>query len=317
MPRVTVHVPCYNYAGFVTDAIQSLLEQTFGDWEAIVVDDASTDETPNILAVQRDPRISIITHNENVGNIGTYNEAIRAARGEFFVILSADDRYRPRFLERVLDMFAKHPEAGLVYTNYERIDGSGNVLPWRPPMPHNVDGLFDELPTLLERSYIAGCSAVTRVETLDAMGMYDSRFPYTADTFLWRRIAAMAPFGYIHEPLYQYRAHEFHMSLERDRARVLETEHRLHLDTILSDPRTPAGARADRDHYYAELYWSIAAWYARTGRYTLAARRLAKALLLEPTVWAHHGWFRRTIHRISRMSGKESSMPEPVVRDVT
>jgi glycosyltransferase involved in cell wall biosynthesis len=306
VPRVTVHIPCYNYGHFVTDAIQSVLDQTFEDWEAIVVDDASTDRTSEILAVQDDPRLRVVRHEENVGNIGTYNEAIRAARGEFFVILSADDRYRPRFLERVLDIFSEHPEAGVVYTNYRRVDGSGRALPWRPPMPHDADGIFDELPSLLERSYIAGCSAVARVRTLRAMGMYDPRFPYTADTYLWRQIAAMAPFGYVDEPLYEYRAHESHMSLGRDRARILETEHMMHLDLILSDPRTPARIRADRNHFYAELYWSIAAWYAKTGRRSLAVRRLAKAISLEPTVWMHHGIVRRTWNRAFHPSGAKA-----------
>jgi glycosyltransferase involved in cell wall biosynthesis len=298
VPRITIHIPCYNYGGFVSDAIESVLAQTFEDWEAIVVDDASTDGTPEVLAAQRDPRIRVVRHDRNVGNIATYNEAIRAARGEFFVILSADDRYRPRFVERVLDMFSQHPEAGIVYTNYERINGSGEVLPWRPPMPHRADGIFAEGPTLLERSYIAGCSAVARVRTLRDMGSYDARFPYTADTFLWRRIAAVAPFGYIHEPLYQYRAHESHMSLGPDRAHILETEHRMHLDIILSDPRTPQHLRADRNHFYAELYLSMAAWYAKTGRRSLALRRLARAVSLEPAVWRHHGFVRRAWGRV-------------------
>ena len=298
MPKVSVHIPCYNYGLFLGDAIRSVVDQTFDDWEAIVIDDASTDETSEVISRQVDPRIRSFRHETNVGNIGTYNEAIRAARGEFFVILSADDRYRPTFLENVLEMFSEHPEVGVVYTNYRRIDGSGTPLSWRPPMPHAVDGVFDELPTLLERSYIAGCSAVTRVRTLMEAGLYDARFPYTADTFLWRQLAARAPFGYVHEPLYEYRAHDSHMSLGRDRARVLETEHMQHLDIVLSDPRTPVGVRSASNHFYAELYWTIAAWYAKTGRRRLAAYRMLKSLSLEPFVWMHHGPFRRTRERM-------------------
>lgn len=299
MPRVTVHIPCYNYGHFLGDALASVRDQTFQDWEAIVIDDASKDETWEVISHQVDPRIRAVRHDTNIGNIGTYNEAIRAARGEFFVILSADDRYRPTFLERVLEMFSSHPEAGVVYTNYRRIDGSGAALSWRPPMPHGEDGLFDELPSLLERSYIAGCSAVTRVSTLMAVGLYDARFPYTADTFLWRQIAARAPFGYVSEPLYEYRAHESHMSLGRDRAWVLETEHLGHLDTVLSDPLTPAQIRRASNHFYAELYWTIATCYAETGRRRKAAYRMMKSISLDPTVWMRHGPVRRAMERIA------------------
>ena len=293
MPRITIHIPCYNYGRFVSEAIDSVLAQTFEDWEAIVIDDASTDDTADVLARYHDPRLRMIRHTDNLGNIGTYNDAIRRARSEFFVILSADDRYRPRFLERVLAMFSEHPEAGVVYTNWERINGIGEPIPERPTMPHATDGLYTEIPGLLERSYVAGCCAVTRVATLHKMGLYDRRFPYTADTFLWRRIAMVAPFGYVHEPLYEYRKHESEMTYTGDRPTVLETEHRKHLDLILSDPMTPAQIRANSKHFYAELYWTIAAWYARDGHWSMAGRSLAKAIVLDPMVWQPHGFRQR------------------------
>lgn len=298
MARITIHIPCHDYGRFLGDAIESVLAQTCGGWEAIVTDDASTDETPEVLAAYRDPRIRVIRHAENLGNIATYNEAIAAADTEFFVILSADDRYRPRFVERTLDMFAQYPSAGVVYTSWQRIDDAGRPLPEGPTMPHHADGLYDEIPTLLERSYIAGCSAVARVATLRALGGYDARMPFTADTFLWRQIATTAPFGYVDEPLYEYRRHDSEMTFTRDRAAVLETEHRMHLDLILSDPLTPAGVAVRRNHFYAELYWTIARWYATSGRPGLAARRLARALALDPLVWRTHGAIGRTRGRL-------------------
>ena len=183
IPRITVHVPCFNYGRFLGEALNSLLEQSFVDWEAIVVDDASTDDTREIAAEFRDSRIRVVTHDQNAGNIATYNEAILLARGDLFCILSADDRYKPRFLERTLAVFESDPAVGLVYTNYERI-APVDVSPWKPPMPHAADGIFEELPTLLERPYIAGCAVVTRTSTLRDLGGYDSRFPHTADTYL-------------------------------------------------------------------------------------------------------------------------------------
>ena len=84
---------------------------------------------------------------------------------------------------------------------------------------------FEELPTLLERPYIAGCAVVTRTSTLRDLGGYDSRFPHTADTYLWRQIAIFANCGYVSESLYQYRVHADAMSAKADRALTLEQEH--------------------------------------------------------------------------------------------
>src|SRR5918996_1722334 len=127
-PRISVHVPAHNYAHYLPEAIDSLLSQTFQDWEAIVIDDASTDATPEVLARIRDPRIRVRRHDRCMKNIRTYNEAIDLARGELFVILSADDRYRPGFLQRVVESFDRYPEAALVYTNHEFIDATGDVV---------------------------------------------------------------------------------------------------------------------------------------------------------------------------------------------
>jgi glycosyltransferase involved in cell wall biosynthesis len=288
-PRITVHIPSHNYAHYLPEAIDSLLAQTYQDWEAIVIDDASTDSTPHVLSRIRDPRINARRHERCMKNIRTYNEAIELARGEFFVILSADDRYRPEFLQRVIDSFDRYPQAALVYTNYEFIGEEGQVVGNTRSMPHDADGLFDDLERILEQGYIAGCAAVTRTGTLKRLGMYDVELPYTADTFLWRRIALEGPFAYVHEPLYQYRLHGESMSHTVSRTDVLETEHVNQLARILSDPSAPAEIRSQSHHFRAQLAWITAETHIKAGRRLRGLKHLARSLYLEPLIWRRQG----------------------------
>src|SRR5438552_18822496 len=91
-PRVSFIVPCYNYGQFVGQAIDSLLGQTFKSLEVIVVDDASTDDTPAVLRqYASDPRVTVIRHTTNMRHLRSYNEGLAIARGAFLGLLSADD----------------------------------------------------------------------------------------------------------------------------------------------------------------------------------------------------------------------------------
>jgi glycosyltransferase involved in cell wall biosynthesis len=299
-PRISVHVPAHNYAHYLPEAIDSLLSQTFQDWEAIVIDDASTDATPEVLARIRDPRVRVHRHDRCMKNIRTYNEAIDLARGEFFVILSADDRYRPRFLQQVVESFDRHPEATLVYTNHEFINAAGRVIGHTRSMPHTSNGLFDDVEHILEQPYIAGCAAVTRTETLRRLGKYDVDLPHTADTYLWRRIALEGPFGYIHEPLFQYRMHGGSMSHTVNRTDVLETEHMTQFDRILSDPATPESIRMRRRHYRAQLLWTIAETHIKQGRRARGLTRLVQALWSEPLIWKRQNLSLRIARALSK-----------------
>src|SRR5215472_7974260 len=113
-PRVSLVVTCYNYGRFLGQALDSLLAQTLTDWEAIVIDDASTDETGDVLArYLDDPRIRAIAHAERIGNIASYNEGLDQARGELVGILSADDYVlRSDALERQASVSAARPDVG-------------------------------------------------------------------------------------------------------------------------------------------------------------------------------------------------------------
>src|SRR3954454_4266276 len=116
-PRVSVILNCYNQSEWVAESVESVLSQTFRDFELLIVDNGSSDKTPEILkAYSSDPRVRLFLHKENVAISRRFNEAVDAARGEFISFLYSDDYYLPRKLEKqvaLLDQLG--PEYGVVY----------------------------------------------------------------------------------------------------------------------------------------------------------------------------------------------------------
>jgi len=129
MPHVTVVMAVYNAEQFVREAIASVLEQTYRDFELIVVDDLSSDASLSILQSFHDPRIRVIRHQVNVGAAASRNDGLSAARGELIAIMDADDVCLPNRLERQVAFLDAHPEVGLVGCGvYDNIDSGGEVL---------------------------------------------------------------------------------------------------------------------------------------------------------------------------------------------
>jgi glycosyltransferase involved in cell wall biosynthesis len=286
-PRITVHVPCYNYGRFLPDALDSLLQQSFAAWEAVVIDDASTDETVAVLDRYHDPRIRVVRHPVRRGHISTFNEGIALATGDLFVILSADDRYRPAFLERVVAWFDEHPEATLVTTHGERIDGQGCVF-GTEVAPFERSGVYAGLPLLFERTFVAASAGVARTATLRSLGGYDADLNHSADAYLWRQLAISGPVGYLHERLYERRFHAESMSLTARRSHVLETEHAEQLARIFSTPDLPPRIRAMRRHAYSELHWKLAHAYFAERRFGRTLAHAGSAIRFDRGVVRRH-----------------------------
>ena len=128
MPKITVYIPTYNYARFLDAAIQSVLKQTMDDWELIVINDGSTDNTAEILEPYRAyPKIRILEH-ENKGLNFTNNIALRAAEGEYLMRLDADDFLDESILLVLSNILDTKPGVGLVYPDYYHVDEDGEII---------------------------------------------------------------------------------------------------------------------------------------------------------------------------------------------
>ncbi len=129
-PTVSIVLPTYNGARYLEGAIQSCLDQSFTDFELILVDDCSTDETPRIIAelAERDARIQTVRHERNRRLPGAINTGVAMSRGRFLTWTSDDNLYRPNAIAEMVAVLEQDPDAGMVYAGATNIDSAGKEL---------------------------------------------------------------------------------------------------------------------------------------------------------------------------------------------
>jgi glycosyltransferase involved in cell wall biosynthesis len=129
-PSVSVAICTYNRPQYLREAVASVLAQTLTDFELILCDDASTDETPDICRelAAKDRRIRILRHEANIGMVANWNSGLQASRGRYYAKLDDDNHYLPAFLEKTVGLLERTPEAGFAFTDEWFIDGAGERL---------------------------------------------------------------------------------------------------------------------------------------------------------------------------------------------
>jgi GT2 family glycosyltransferase len=202
-PLVSVIMTVYNDERFVAEAIDSILGQSWTHFEFIVVDDASTDNTPAILRKYEDPRILILTGEKNLGPYGAANRGLAVARGALIARMDADDVSLPRRLELQVRRFQEQPSLVLLGTSFQYIDEQGRILDTAIMPTGNA-----ELQERLEDGNLFAHSAVmVRREAMAAVGGYREFFPVSQDYDLYLRLAELGEIANLPEPLGLVRVH--------------------------------------------------------------------------------------------------------------
>ena len=178
-PLVSVIVPCYNMEKYLTNTIASVRSQTFGDWELLVVDDASTDGTMRILHdfSQQDPRIKVAVKDEHSGIAHTRNRCLQRAKGRYLAFLDADDLWHPEKLEKQL-RFMQERQAAFSYTSYDLIDENGQ------PLGKTIQVTRDLNYQAYLRNTLIGCSTVM-LDTEKTGKVTVPNFRTSEDTATW------------------------------------------------------------------------------------------------------------------------------------
>ncbi|MGA3073859.1 MAG: glycosyltransferase family 2 protein [Bryobacteraceae bacterium] len=205
-PRVSVIVPAYNAAVYLHYAIDSVLAQTYLDWEIVIVDDGSTDHTRAVVdsyQPQLHDKLQYV-HQPKQGVSAARNKGIRAARGEFIALLDADDVWLPHHLERGVQAMDADPAAGLVHARVARIDTRGSVTGQLKVDPKYLSGKIARY-IFTRRAHIICSTVVFRKGCLPADGWFDETMRATEDRDLWFRMASRYQVTYVDEVLAYYR----------------------------------------------------------------------------------------------------------------
>lgn len=208
-PKVSVLMAVYNAEKYLPEAVDSILGQSFTDFECLIVDDGSTDHSLEIINSYRDPRIEVVRNPRNLGLTRTLNRGLDLARGEYIARMDSDDVSLPERLDRQVAYLDAHPQVGVCGTWAKDIDSRGVVTGVRET-PVGKD---------LEREYwrpspIIHPSAMIRRSHLGRL-RYDERIPYAQDFDLWLRIRAEHKLGNLPKHLLLYRVHRESITFSR------------------------------------------------------------------------------------------------------
>jgi glycosyltransferase involved in cell wall biosynthesis len=301
MPRVSVIIPAYNAAELLPETLDSVVAQTYGDWEAIVADDASSDDTAKVVE-GRDPRISCVRSSRNLGIGGARNLALTRAQGELVALLDADDMWLPSYLERQVARYdaavARGERVGIVCCDAYELGPEGR----RARTYSHRAGWVDEvtLSTLLHRNTIFVSAMVPRV-VVEELGGFATDCLGTEDYDLWLRILETGRrVVAARDPLVVYRVSDAAISEDvATMSRATQTTYRHALARgRLTRAQRRIARRELRLQRFVECWELIAAQTATKHRVpvwpTMRASPLGLRVVLEqPGRWAH--WLRIAI----------------------
>jgi hypothetical protein len=218
-PRLSVVMAAYNGERYIADAIRSVLEQSFRDFEFLIVDDGSTDGTSRLVRGFGDPRIRLIRNAANCGLTRSLNVGLSEARGEFIARLDADDLCEPGRFASQIQYLDSHPEVGLLGSWYREVDARGRTR--REVRLPCTDAEIRW--SLYFHSPFAHSAAMWRREpVLERVGYYNATLAYSMDYEYWLRIAREMALANVPEYLIRYRVHDGSMTATR--GDVLEGE---------------------------------------------------------------------------------------------
>ena len=207
MPKVSVIIPTYNSAQYIAEAIESVLAQTYKDYEIIVVDDGSIDNTREVLKPFMDKIIYV--YKENGGQASARNLGIKMSKGEYIAFLDSDDIWLPQKLELQVELLDSRPEVGLVYSDNYRFTDDEGIIGLGSQRVQGLSGMV--FNSLFLKNFIPTLTVMVRRKCLDDVGLFDEskHIVHSEDYDLWLRIAKKYEIAYIDKPLakYRYRYH--------------------------------------------------------------------------------------------------------------
>jgi glycosyltransferase involved in cell wall biosynthesis len=215
-PEVSIIIPTYNHAILLGEALESVFVQTYRNFEIIVVDDGSTDDTASVLQPLIEQDLIRYIHQEKQGVSAARNRGIVEASGRYIAFLDSDDLFEPEKLDVQVKYLQDHPEVGLVQAGFTKFDNIGHDLGYRDTSWFS--GMIYPRILLYWTTLMAVDTVLVPKNVFDAVGFFDTNLSMGEDLDLWRRIARKYPFGFINKSLARVRVHAGNTSGDKLRA---------------------------------------------------------------------------------------------------
>lgn len=279
-PTVSILMPVFNGAPYLAEAIESALQQRYRSFELLVVDDGSTDNSGEIaLRYSRQaPNQVRVVQQANAGLPKARNCALAMARGDYFALLDADDRWQPEHLDLAMAAFDADPDLGLVHANIRRIDAQGQPIDVPRRLWNQQSDAYEALA--LRREHVACPTAVFSRDCVRSVGDFDTQFTGLGceDRDLWLRIAERYRVRYLDVVVADYRVHASSMS--RQQARMASARLRLLYKVSLSTRGAPLYA-----HMQAMIESDRGLELLQDGQWWLGLKSQVQALGIRPQTW--------------------------------
>ena len=284
MPRVSVIIPTYNRADLIGETVESVLSQTFDDFEIIIVDDGSTDSTREVVRGFDGP-IKYI-YQENQGVSCARNRGFEASRGDYICFLDSDDVWSPRMLEREVSLLDSNSDLGFVYSDYQFVNRDGEMLP-KPAVfrahPLRRGRIFR---FLVYFDFIIFSTVLARRDCINKVGLFDPSFEAAQDLDWLLRMTSVYETDYVSEQLCLYRKHDGNTPstlTEACTARLIAK--------YLSDERTKRSLGDEWREIYFDLYLNVAHYHYNRRSMAAARKYYFKALGFCPSMARGPGIF--------------------------
>ncbi len=211
-PKVSFVIPCYKLAHLLPDCVHSILAQTYRDFEVLIMDDCSPDDTPEVAKSFQDPRVKHIRNEPNLGHIRNFNKGISLAAGKYVWLISADDLLRvPYVLERYVKAMEQHPGVAYAFCPAAGLEGDQE----RGMLSYSVYGRSDAIVAgrrfvrdILRRNFVVTPSVMVRKTCYDKVGLFPVDMPYAGDWYMWCLLPLHYDVAYFAEPMVSYRQHD-------------------------------------------------------------------------------------------------------------
>ena len=277
-PKVSIVIPTYNRARFLPLAIRSVLDQLYSDFELLVIDDGSSDDTKDVVKRLPDSRIRYI-QKEHRGISHSMNTGIRVSKGQLIARLDSDDIWLPHMLSCLIKVMDDYPKIGLVYARAQGMDISGNLLPDTRGQPLIYpDSSFR---SIIHSDHTCNIAMVVRRECFEKCGMFDEVFRVNEDWDMYLRIAEHFDFKFHDQIVARYRYHDSNISGFKSQFIQERLDGRVAvLDKVFSRPNLPLEILALKPVAYQNVFsWAGHIWFAHA-KFRKAVYSFGKAVCL-------------------------------------